>query len=73
MRSALPIDRAAVLTGWGYTAADEAPHVTRHAIPRLAADTHQAVCGASLPVVDRKQSWSADDETCCASCVAAVA
>ncbi|MGY1681928.1 hypothetical protein [Geodermatophilus sp. SYSU D01176] len=73
MRSELPIDRAAVLTGWGYATADNAPHVTRHAIPRLAADTHRAVCGAHLPVVDRKQLWAADDEICCAGCVAVVA
>jgi hypothetical protein len=67
------LDRRFVVTGWGATVSDLAPRVTMHAIVRDAVDSHVAVCGAAIPVVERKRPWAAGATQCCAHCSSAVA
>ncbi len=56
-----------LFTGW--SAGEDADVVVEHAVNHASADRHVAVCGTSLPVVDRRRPWVAEQGVCCQHCI----
>ncbi len=61
-----------MLTGWLSDVEGRSESVVEHAVARADADRHRALCGASLPVVDRALPWAGRGERCCEHCQDAV-